>query len=231
VQVLAFDPLTGKASWNRAFKEVVSADLLVATAAGNGFLMNARQVDLAAKTLANRYAEPPGSLNLVLYSIGGLGSYTALDDYFSSNERHNVCQRRELLGDGKAAGINVAFSDRLSVAIGLVPKKDPKEILAPEHKLVVFEARKRVRWEAPAAGMRVDGLVMGQEMIYWIGGSPVDDPKAGSLLQVISVADGKSLKALPLPERAIPEGLSVAGGRAFVVTRGGKVVCYGGGGN
>ncbi len=231
VQLVVFDPLTGKPAWNKAFTEVVSADLLVAAAAGNTFLMNARQVDLATKALAGRYAEPPGSLNLVLYSIGGLGSYTALDDYFSSQERHNVCQRRELLGDGKAVGTNVAFSDRLSVATVLLPRKDPREVLAPEHKLVAFEARKKVRWEAPASGMRVDAMVMGQEMLYWVGGSPSDDPKAEATLQVWSAAEGKCLESVPLPDRAVPEGLSIAAGRALVVTRGGKVVCYGSGGN
>ncbi|HOX05554.1 MAG TPA: PQQ-binding-like beta-propeller repeat protein [Planctomycetota bacterium] len=226
VQLVAFDPLTGKPAWNKAFREVVSADLLVATASGSTFLMNAKQVDLAARTLSSRYAEPPGSLNIVLYSIGGLGSYTALDDYFSSQERHNVCQRRELLGDGKAVGTNAAFTDKLSVATVLVPRKDPKDVLAPEHKLVAFEAKKKVKWEAPAAGMRVDGLVMGQERLYWVGGSPSDDPNGESTLQVWSAADGKSLKSLPLAERAIPEGLSIAGGRALVVTRSGKVICY-----
>jgi len=225
VQLVAFDPLTGRASWNRVFKEVVSADLLVATAAGNGLLMNAKQVDLAAGTLAARYAEPPGCLNLVLHSIGGLGTYTALDDYLSSSERHHVCMRREKLGNGKAVGLDVAFSDTLSVATETVPKKDPKQVLAPEHRLVAFEAKKKVKWEAPAAGMRVDGLVMGREMLYWVGGSPSDDPKSKPMLQVWSAADGKCLKSVAINDRAVPGGLSIAGGRALIVTHGGKVIC------
>jgi hypothetical protein len=226
VQVVAFDPLTGQVAWNKAFTNAVSADLLVGTPAGDGFLMNARRVDPAARTLAKQPAELPGCLNLVLYSIGGLGSYTALDDYLSSHERNQISQRREMLGDRRIAAINVAFSEKLSVGTMLVPRKDAKELLAPEHRLVAADVPKKTKWDQPAAGMRVDGLVVGPEMIYWVGGSPTDDPKVESVLQVWSAADGKSLKSLPIGERAIPDGLSMAGGRLFVVTRSGKVMGF-----
>lgn len=226
VQVVAFDPATGKVAWNKAFREIVSADLLVGMPSGDGFLMNAKLVNPATQTMANRSAEPAGCLNIVLYSIGGLGTYTALDDYLSSTERNQICMRREMLGDGKAAGINVAFSEKCSLATAVIPKKELSGLLAPEHKLVSFEGKRKIKWEQPAAGMRVDGMVVGPEKIYWVGGSPTDDPKADSTLQVWSLADGKCLQSMALPDRPIPEGLSLANGRVFVVTRTGKVICY-----
>ena len=229
VQMAAFDPITGKVVWNKGFTEAVSADLLVGMPSNDGFLMNARQLNPATKTLANRAVEPPGCLNLVLYSIGGLGAYTALDDYLASTERNQICMRREMLGDGKAAGINVAFSDKFSIATALIPKKELSGLLAPEHKLVSFEAKKKIKWEQPAAGMRVDGMVIGPTQIYWAGGSPTDDPKGESLLQVWSAVDGKCLKSVTLGDRPVSEGLSIAGNRLFVVTRAGKVICYQGG--
>jgi outer membrane protein assembly factor BamB len=226
VHVVAFDPLTGVVAWNKVFRGTVSADLLVGMPDGKRFLMNAHVLDPAAHTLATLSSEPPGCLNLVLYSIGGLGTYTALDDYLASTERNQICMRRELLGDGKAMGINAAFSEKHSIGTANVPHKELSSILAPEQKLVSFEGKKKIAWEQPAAGLRVDGLVVGPEKLCWVGGSPTDDPKGESTLQVWSLADGKCLQSVALPDRPVPEGLSMAGGKLFVVTRGGKVVCY-----
>lgn len=226
VQVVAFDPATGQTAWRQAFTNAVSADLLVGTPAGDGFLMNARRIDPAARTIAKTSVEMPGCLNLVLYSIGGIGTYTALDDYLSSHERNHVSQRRELLGDRRIAGLNVAFNEKVSVATARVPKKDVKEALAPEHRLLAADVPKKIKWDHPTGGFRVDGLAVGPEKIYWVGGSPTDDLKGESTLQVWSVADGTCLKSLAFAERAIPDGLSIAGGRLFIVTRSGKVMAF-----
>ncbi len=228
VQVVAFDPATGKVAWNKAFTNAVSADLLVGKPSGDGFMINAKLVITASKTMSNTSAEPPGCLNIVLRSIGGVGSYSALDDYLSSSARHQISARREKLGDMRIAGINVAFSDKLSIATLLVPRKEVKDLLAPEQRLAAADAPKKIKWDLPAAGMRVDGLVLASDTIYWVGGSPTDDPKVESTLQAWSAADGKCLNSVAFGERAIPDGLSIANGNAIIVTRSGKVLCYGG---
>lgn len=228
VQVLAFDPITGKVAWNKACREVVSADLLVGLAAGDSFAMNAKTFNLTTRTLSDRSSEPPGSLNLVLYSIGGLGTYTTLDDYLASTERNQISARREMLGDRRIAGINVAFSDKLSLATVLMPRTNATELLAPAHRLVAADAPKKTKWGLPADGMRVDGMVVTPEMIYWVGGSPSDDPKVEPVLQIWSAADGKTLNALAIADRSIPEGLSIANRKLFIVTRNGKVLGYDG---
>ncbi|MCG3178484.1 MAG: Outer membrane protein assembly factor BamB [Phycisphaerae bacterium] len=226
VQVVAFDPATGRVAWRQAYGDAVAADLLVGTPAGNGFMMNARLLTPADHRLDSQSAELPGCLNIVLHSIGGIGTYAALDDYLNSNQRHQVSARRELLGDRRIAGINVAFNDKVSVATQLVPEKDPRLRLAPAQRIVAADVPKKTRWDLPAAGLHVDAMAVAPGMIYWVGGSPVDDPRAESALQVWSADDGKCLQSIALGDRPIPDGLSIAGGRLFVVTRSGKVICF-----
>jgi hypothetical protein len=60
-----------------------------------------------------------------------------------------------------------------------------------------------------------------------------DDPLAafegrkGASLQVFSATDGSPIATYPLPEQPAFDGLSAAGGRLYLTTQDGKVLCFG----
>ncbi len=71
----------------------------------------------------------------------------------------------------------------------------------------------------------------------WAAGTPdvldPDDPLAafegrkGVLLQVFSAGDGSLLKSQPLASLPAFDGLSATGGRLYLATADGKVICFG----
>jgi outer membrane protein assembly factor BamB len=76
-----------------------------------------------------------------------------------------------------------------------------------------------------AAGERLVAGIAGEETV-----SLKDDTKAGAgkhELWLISAADGKKLLSLPLASAPAEDGIAVAGGRVFVATRDGAVLCFG----
>ena len=52
--------------------------------------------------------------------------------------------------------------------------------------------------------------------------------RKGAALQVFSAEDGSRLKSYPLPSPPAFDGLSAAGGRLYLATLDGKLICFGG---
>jgi hypothetical protein len=79
-------------------------------------------------------------------------------------------------------------------------------------------------------------LVAGDRLI--VAGTPdvldPDDPlsafegRQGARLEVYSVADGTRLQSRQLSSPPAFDGLSAAGGRLYLATEDGKVICFGG---
>jgi hypothetical protein len=53
------------------------------------------------------------------------------------------------------------------------------------------------------------------------------DPNVKSELWVLNGADGGKAQVLPLEGRPVYDGLSAAGGRLFVTTEDGRLLCFG----
>ena len=49
----------------------------------------------------------------------------------------------------------------------------------------------------------------------------------GAILRCVSVADGTTIKDIELPMSPAWDGMAAAGGRIFLVTTDGRVLCYG----
>mgnify|MGYP000701334975 CR=1 FL=1 len=101
MQVLAFDPLTGKPAWNRTCKETVSADLLVAkgaevsihTAAGLGNVDKVRSLLEEGIDVNASYMMPMGtsslSFNIMGESLqGSFRQITAMRDAYAAGDLH-----------------------------------------------------------------------------------------------------------------------------------------------
>jgi len=85
--------------------------------------------------------------------------------------------------------------------------------------------------------LRVRAMVLAGEYLFAAGTPDKLDPKdplaaiegrAGAMLQVFQAANGSLVKSYSLVDPPAFDGLSAAGGRLYLATQGGKVVCFGG---
>jgi hypothetical protein len=83
--------------------------------------------------------------------------------------------------------------------------------------------------------VRARAMVLAADRLF-IAGPPdkvvAGDPfaafegRAGAMLQVFSVEDGSLVKSRELPSPPAFDGMSAAGGRLYLSTRDGKVICF-----
>ena len=99
-------------------------------------------------------------------------------------------------------------------------------------------AKKPVIWSTPG-DLQVRGMVLAGEgkdkrLIVagakgdWVVSQKAYEGKMGSMLRVISIADGKTIAEHDLPDLPVFDGMSAAGGRLYIPTTNGTIVCYGG---
>lgn len=227
VQVVAFDPASGKPAWNKLYQEPVSTDLLVSIPGKTkALLMNGRALDLQTQKLGERCFKPAGCLH---QSPTFGQTYASLDDYLTTTERNKTSERRERLGDGKVVGLFLAFDDKLHICVEKAkgaPALPTGEPPPQDFRLIATADGKTNLWEKTALGMRVDGLVLSPDALYCAGHSLTDEPGAEATLQVLAPATGDVLQTLKLKDVPVFDGLSAANGKLFLVTENGKVLCF-----
>jgi len=97
------------------------------------------------------------------------------------------------------------------------------------------QAGPKARWEQ-RLGIRVTAMVRAAETIFVAGVPDVVDPKdphgawegrKGGVLAVFAADDGKKFAEYKLPALPVWDGMVAAGGRLFISTRDGGIVCMG----
>ena len=90
------------------------------------------------------------------------------------------------------------------------------------------------RWSVHAP-VRVSSMALAGEMLLAAGTPDTIDAqepwaayegRRGGRLLVLSAADGKTLRTLKLDDAPLYDGMAVAGGRMFLSTSTGKLICY-----
>jgi outer membrane protein assembly factor BamB len=98
-----------------------------------------------------------------------------------------------------------------------------------------FIRRKPEKWQK-LIPLRIRAMVLAGDRIFAAGPPDVLDPKdplaafegrAGASLQVFSTKDGSQIKSYPLKSEPAFDGMSAAGGKLYLVTNDGKVICFG----
>ena len=86
--------------------------------------------------------------------------------------------------------------------------------------------------------LRVRAMALAGRTLFVAGVPDVTDPedplasfagRKGGLLQAFSAADGKKLAEYALPSPPVWEGVAAAGGRLYVATAAGGLLCLGAG--
>jgi len=98
-----------------------------------------------------------------------------------------------------------------------------------------FIRRKPEKWQT-LIPLRIRAMVLAGDKLFAAGPPDVLDPKdplaafegrAGASLQVFSTKDGSKIKSYPLKSEPAFDGMSAAGGRIYLVTNDGKLICFG----
>jgi hypothetical protein len=91
------------------------------------------------------------------------------------------------------------------------------------------------RWEQHL-GTRVTAMVRAADTIFVAGSPDVVDPadphgawegRQGGVLAAFAAADGRQLAERPLPAPPVWDGMAAAGGRLYISTSSGKILCLG----
>ncbi|MFO8013759.1 MAG: PQQ-binding-like beta-propeller repeat protein [Phycisphaerae bacterium] len=180
-----------------------------------------------------------GKRGLRVYMTGGY-----LDDSWFNRTYWKARQAQTsgvmVLGDGAAYGMEV-FKSRSRETVFQPGTKPYRLRCLP---LEMSEERKkdrRKRRQGPAdrwerrLDIRVTALVRAGDVLFAAGSPDVvdpDDPHAawqgrkGGVLAAFATADGKELARYRLPAPPVWDGLAAAGGRLYVATMGGKILCF-----
>ena len=145
-----------------------------------------------------------------------------------------------VLGDGVAYGMEV-YPSRSRETVFL-PGTKPYRLqclpfeMSEERKKDRNNRRQgpKPRWER-RVDIRVTALVRAGDTLFAAGSPDVVDPedphaawegRKGGVLAAFATTDGKELARYDLPAPPVWNGLAVAGGRLYVATTGGKILCF-----
>jgi len=75
--------------------------------------------------------------------------------------------------------------------------------------------------------MQVEAMIGAGEHLYVAGSTDRFDLKKQGFLWILSIHDGKILQKIDLPLPPVVECMSTANGKLFIITRDGKILCFG----
>jgi len=85
-------------------------------------------------------------------------------------------------------------------------------------------------WKTDLPGpFQVESMVLAGDVLLIAGPADKFRRESGGVIRMLSAKDGKAVGGLRLEAAPVAEGLAVAGGRLYVSTYGGKLVCFGDG--
>ena len=135
------------------------------------------------------------------------------------------------LTDGQTTGENLAFHGSFGVAAWRnrfgVPKTMVKKEWKYNQRFIYANEGGTVKWLLDeGVKQQMVGVVLAGDMAYFAGVPTSLDPNDKSELWVLAGADGKKLQVLPLDSRPVYDGLSAAGGRLYLATEDGRLMCF-----
>jgi outer membrane protein assembly factor BamB len=246
IRFWGLDPATGKVVHTETFchRDPETGKQPPTTSAGNlpGLLNDVPAGDGSGVFIRQmKVRDTGGKRGLRVYMTGGY-----LDDSWFNRTYWKARQAQTsgvmVLGDGVAYGMEV-FKSRSRETV-FEPGSKPYRLrclpteMSEERKKDRRKRRQgpKARWEQ-RLDIRVTALVRAGDVLFAAGSPDVvdpDDPHAawqgrkGGVLAAFATADGKELARYALPAPPVWDGLAAAGGRLYVATTDGKVVCLAG---
>lgn len=152
-------------------------------------------------------------------------SAVAIADFVACVEPGPADKKHIDLSDGRIRGEAIAFNDQLSVAGWRYNPGTPGWQQRQGQSFMY--AMGSTTWRHEDIKMQLVAVMLAGENAF-AAATPIGrDPKVKSELWVLNGADGAKAQVLPLDGRPVYDGLSAAGGRLFVTTEDGRVLCFG----
>jgi hypothetical protein len=135
------------------------------------------------------------------------------------------------LTDGRVTGENLAFNDKFGIAAWRyrfgVPAAMMKKDKTDQRFIYATSEGKNAWLLDDSIRQHMMGVVLAGNTAYMAGVPTPPDPDQKPELWVLAGADGKKLQVLPLESRPVYDGLSAAGGRLYLATEDGRLICFG----
>lgn len=177
------------------------------------------------------YTEPlPGGWRLVGRAIDDMLGYG------NDISRVNEDRAEELFGDrpggkygveGRVRGRVIAFDDNLCVGHYMTYGGQAWDTKNPLFLQAVDKDPKKPIWKSEPSELIADDLVLGPKFVYVVG--HYRRVKGDPEIWIVSREDGKVQAKTPVDGFPAFFGTSAAGGKLFLATRDGKLICYQGG--
>lgn len=214
----AVDPITGDVRWR--VRGGTSGDMFVAD--GESLIHTARSYDLTTGKWISRWRSSPGFLQTTRYL-----STVSIADYMATVEPNLSHKKHIELTDGRIKGDCIAFNDKASVAgwrytPGTPGWKDKKNT-----NKYFIHASGVAQWNLHDVTQHMRSIVVAGNAAYAAGVPTSQDPEESCELWVLSLAGGSKRQSIPLPSRPLYDGLSASGGRLYLSTEDGQLICFG----
>jgi outer membrane protein assembly factor BamB len=226
IWMFAVEAATGKIRW-RVKGGVSSGDFFLSD--GKELVFNGNRYDVSTgKALGARAKPAKGILKTNTYF-----TQVALADYMACVEPALAHQKHIELTDGNVHGENLAFSDTLGVAAwnyrtGFhVPPGMMKKEKAGQPFIYAATGGKNNWLMDESLPQQMIGVILAGDTVYMAGVPTPASADQKPELWVLAGADGKKLQVIPLEARPVYDGLSTAGGRLFLATEDGHLLCFG----
>ena len=247
IHLYALDPATGKVLHNET---IYSPDPKTGKMAPetDGFLMQGLLNDIPAADGANVFirqmavSSSGGQAGQHLYTSGGY-----LDPSWFNRTLWQVGRAQTsglmVLGSEVAYGMEV-FDSRSRETVFTPGANEYRlqciSLKAPPKREADAQAKKRQQGQKPVweqrPGIRVTAMIRAAGMIFAAGSPDIVDPKdphaawegrKGGILAAFAAGDGKKLAQYKLPAPPVWDGMASAGGRLYISTSDGRIVCMG----
>lgn len=220
--MFAADAATGKVRWRTPGGS--SGDMFLSN--GQDLMLTKIHYNPANGTRLGGNIKSVGLLHTTAYL-----TYVSVLDYMACVEPHLTNNRHIELTDGRITGEALAFSDKLGVAAWRHRFGVPKELMKKDRankRFIYAKADGKLKWMLDEEiDQQMMGVVLAGETAYLAGVPTSRDPGEKGELWVLDGNDGRRVQTLTLDAYPVYDGLSAAGGRLFMVTEDGGIICFG----
>ncbi len=216
--LIAVDPTTGDVHWR--VKGGSSGDMFVAD--DESLVHTARAYDPETGERNSRWRSSPGLLQTTRYL-----STVSIADYMATVEPNLSHKKHIELTDGRIKGDCLAFNEDVSVAGWRYTPGTPGWRDKQNTNKYFLHADGAAKWNLHDVTQHMRSIVLAGDAAYAAGVPTSHDPADACELWILSVADGSKRQTLTLPSRPLYDGLSISGGRLYLATEAGELICIG----
>ncbi|MDD4890669.1 MAG: PQQ-binding-like beta-propeller repeat protein [Phycisphaerae bacterium] len=213
------DPATGQARWTENITANLPTDMLT-TDGKSLFLLRG-----AVNPANGKLAESPAPTGVLIGGASWQGKASILD--LLEQNLIALSDRKDLPHDNRNSGEMLAFDKKRTVASQRYCKQGRKDFIPANNGRFCVVCNGESNWTKLFTSQQFLGIVLAGDRVYCAGRPEFRDSKDSPELWVLSASDGTELQKLPIDGIPAIDGLSAGGGRIFVSTVDGQVLCYG----